>query len=713
MPLATPSSAFVLVASLFAGRFANPADFAATNHTAMEYQRRQPQRQRSKRLSLEELVAKFKRERNKDYTQRYGTVSQITRMRNEASRRAALELLEDETHVSIRNQLLRHASKLPGLEKIMMKELETSTFSSNAALAAGYLLEHGKQGRRHLIKAFETASGKTKMAQRQAILIALAQSKQVDDNAAFTSLCKSAEDQLLHPVLSQLRNRKGEHVEALRRRALESSYDPFRGLAMAQLCARGDAEAIALARKYADDPNRPLTINYQLMDALMARPEAQDLPRIARVLGDPRSRLSRSIFDRHLKTLEKKRFVKPWAVDEGAKHKELAVREFAVQLLVAFGGQDVRDALLQIAQSKEPGLRRRAIFALAKKKDERVIPVLEKAYSKGGVDHKIDALEGLALIRGGDPAFQKRLLHLASSGPVPLRLMALDIGTRHQVRALLDYLPRLLKHKDWRLRAGGIHLAREVRAKESIPLLIQVLKKEKGRLAEDCRRALASLTRLYYHQGKDWERWWKRDGKTFVLPPPEKKKKAPRRRAGGQVNRSTSASFYGIPVLSDRVVYCVDVSGSMSATTGTGISRLKVAQEALIQALKTSPKQSLVNVVFFESGVHPYENKSVSLKRKRNLQALFKFTRRQKPRGGTNIHGALVKAMEDARVDTIFLLSDGSPSAGEITNPEELVADIVRRNRSRRIVFHCISIGADSQMLRKLAEATGGRYSQQ
>lgn len=666
--------------------------------------------------SVPELVKKIEESRKLAANRRLSITFQLTRLTTEEARRASLALLSDETNPTIRGRFLEHASKLPGLDDLMRRELAEAANLQTATTAATYLLNNAKRGRRLILATYEDASGRNGTTQRQAVLGALAQSSDEQDHKAFVARCADLNGKDLLPVLSRMRSLQGDHVDRVRRARLEDSYLPLRGLALQQLCARGDARALALARELADDKKRPAALASHLVESLFANPEREDLPRLGRILGDASSRISTTVVDRHIKKLIKKDFVKAWAVATGAEHSELAVRAFAVRLLEGYEGQDVRDVLLQITQSKDAALRRRAIFALAKMRDARVGPILEKTFAKGGLDDRIDALEGLAMIRGDDAAFRKRVLHLASSGPVPLRLVALDIGAKSNASELLAQLPSLLAAKDWRLRAGGIQLARDVRAKESVPQLIRLLAKEKGRLAEDTRAALASLTRLYYHQARDWDRWWKRDGKTFVLPPPEDKtakKSSARSGNGNQVSSRTSATFYGIPVLSDRVVYCVDVSGSMSAQTGTGITRLKVAQEALIAALKSSPKQSLVNVIFFESGVHPYESKSISLKRKANLQELIKFTRRQTPRGGTNIHGALVKAMEDTRVDTIFLLSDGAPSAGEITDADQLVADIARRNRSRRIVFHCISIGMESAMLRKLAAATNGRYSRQ
>ena len=67
-------------------------------------------------------------------------------------------------------------------------------------------------------------------------------------------------------------------------------------------------------------------------------------------------------------------------------------------------------------------------------------------------------------------------------------------------------------------------------------------------------------------------------------------------------------------------------------------------------------------------------------------------------------------AFEDMKVDTIYLLSDGYPSAGPITDIHQLADEVRLWNARRRIVIHAISIGSDSELLKRLAEESGGTY---
>ena len=78
--------------------------------------------------------------------------------------------------------------------------------------------------------------------------------------------------------------------------------------------------------------------------------------------------------------------------------------------------------------------------------------------------------------------------------------------------------------------------------------------------------------------------------------------------------------------------------------------------------------------------------------------------------GSTNIFDTLERAFADQDVDTIYLLTDGDPSAGRIKDVEGIAEEVRRWNRTRQIVIHCIGIGTDSPLLKRLAAENGGSY---
>ncbi len=71
----------------------------------------------------------------------------------------------------------------------------------------------------------------------------------------------------------------------------------------------------------------------------------------------------------------------------------------------------------------------------------------------------------------------------------------------------------------------------------------------------------------------------------------------------------------------------------------------------------------------------------------------------------------LQTAMSDKNVDTIVLLSDGSPTADKVQSTREIRDRITKQNRSRMVLIHVIAIGYDAPHLRQMAHASGGKYA--
>ena len=103
-----------------------------------------------------------------------------------------------------------------------------------------------------------------------------------------------------------------------------------------------------------------------------------------------------------------------------------------------------------------------------------------------------------------------------------------------------------------------------------------------------------------------------------------------------------------------------------------------------------------------------------------SLKKAIQFVEGLEAGGETNSYGALKKAFADREVDTIYLLSDGSPTAGEETSLK-LIADAVSQwNRYRGVRIHCIGFFAGTapnqdevragEFLKTLAKFNFGRY---
>jgi hypothetical protein len=62
-------------------------------------------------------------------------------------------------------------------------------------------------------------------------------------------------------------------------------------------------------------------------------------------------------------------------------------------------------------------------------------------------------------------------------------------------------------------------------------------------------------------------------------------------------------------------------------------------------------------------------------------------------------------------VDTVFVLSDGEPSGGAITDPAGIRAAVAEWNSGRGVVIHTVSIGGGLPILEWLAQDSGGSFT--
>ena len=278
-----------------------------------------------------------------------------------------------------------------------------------------------------------------------------------------------------------------------------------------------------------------------------------------------------------------------------------------------------------------------------------------------------------------------------------------------------------LKSREWRVQSAAVMALRVLRDIRAIDLLIDALGKSEGRLRGDIVTGLEDLTgKALPDDEQVWRTWWRANRDGFVCAPPMDDRAEDPQRAGG------STGFYGIAVRSLRVAFVLDVSGSMSSPskfvpTGpnapkTNPTKLDVAKQQLLQVLDQFSKMDAkvrFNITFFHTNPEPWRDALVDTS-KANLDDARAYVNKQTPRGGTNIFDSLEQAMQDPDVDTIFLLSDGSPGSGKFVAADDICREIGKINRTRRIVINCIGIevaGSAEQFLKRLARESGGQYA--
>jgi HEAT repeat protein len=275
----------------------------------------------------------------------------------------------------------------------------------------------------------------------------------------------------------------------------------------------------------------------------------------------------------------------------------------------------------------------------------------------------------------------------------------------------VDGLLELLDDREWSVRAAALQALTDLRLKRTLPALIEQLEGASGRTKKDVVRSLRLLTAEDHGTAAArWRSWWEAEGARFSLPTWEMAVAADEARLKRADSSSTKTNFYGMRVESRRVAFILDMSGSMNIKVkGSGESRRQVALGQVKNIVQGLSEGTVFNVVFFATSVYPWMDTAVALD-KRTRAAALSFIDRQTLQGATNIYDALIFALEDKELDTIFVMSDGAPQGGPVNDVATIRAQISALNTARGVVIHGIAVGLRSSLLKGLAEDSGGSY---
>ena len=167
--------------------------------------------------------------------------------------------------------------------------------------------------------------------------------------------------------------------------------------------------------------------------------------------------------------------------------------------------------------------------------------------------------------------------------------------------------------------------------------------------------------------------------------------------------------FYGQPIYANDVVFVIDVSSSMNQRAGT-MTRLERAKYEAIRAINNLPEKSNFRVILFSNEVVDMMGTLVPASpanKARYTQRIQQLTSHHM----TNLFGGLKTALMDfSEPEVIFLVSDGEPTTGEITNAADILVAMNNLNRFRRATINTISIGRSSPLLQRLSADHAGQF---
>ncbi len=381
--------------------------------------------------------------------------------------------------------------------------------------------------------------------------------------------------------------------------------------------------------------------------------------------------------------------------------KPPGVRVLALLAVAARADERFRDAFTEGRKDADPRVRLVATIGLARlagasARGRSVQNLLKKAKSFR------DRWELYDLIaRGGlrDRALVEALAKAAKSGSSRLRAKAAEsLGHAGGADAVPALAALLRAKKPWQVPLGATRGLAGTRSAAAIPPLIAALKTATGRFQFEIANALTSLTgQPFGRSAKVWERWWGTHAIGFRPP------QVPKELWEEDTDANNDYVFYGIDLVSDRAAFICDKSGSMQ---GKRLDRLKLELTAVINRF---PPHGRFNLVFFDAKIDHLFNKMVKANEKNRKKALAEINK-VKAGGATNIWDALEFALKDKTVDTIVLLTDGAPTAGDIRDVTKIRDEFLKLNRERMVLLHVVAIGVDSPALAAAARLSGGSY---
>jgi hypothetical protein len=293
---------------------------------------------------------------------------------------------------------------------------------------------------------------------------------------------------------------------------------------------------------------------------------------------------------------------------------------------------------------------------------------------------------------------------------------------------------RLLRSSNPDARLRGVEICIRVDSRRSVEMVEQAIERANRDMERDSRKLdelLFHLTGItFYQDPKHWRHWWEKNGEavranTWTPGSPTEMPEG-----------HTVASFFRIPLQSERILFVLDFSGSMAEPLdlkdkqirklldehGLPQTRLGYAQAEFIRAINSLPDGAYFDVLGYNDDVKRIKHRMMKVDRFSRKRAI-RWVLRLETAELTNIWAALHESFRDYLAssgqrrfeelpDTIVFLTDGIATRGRFTETEDLRTLVQIWNQPVDAIIHCVGIGKghDRELLKGMAEDTGGYY---
>lgn len=407
-------------------------------------------------------------------------------------------------------------------------------------------------------------------------------------------------------------------------------------------------------------------------------------------------------------------------VEKGLRHPDPRVRLHSLEALAGGRRKPPAAPIEKALSDKVADVRARACEAVATLELREALGRLDEV-ARRDPDGFVRAFALDALLRLDPGKSTEAYRRAPSDKAFEVRLIAAEKAAAVDPEAGVEVVEALIADGDWRVRSMAFDAAKALRRGRLLGAMIARMAKEKGRLRWDLIEAVVDLAdRDLGPDPAPWAAWWAANQATFEPAP---------RGGDSPVIPTTRGEFFSLPVVSERIVFVLDLSGSMRELSPLpgGLTKLDVAKEGMIRALRSlepSTRFTILGLGSDASGAWMMKEQRTlgrTLKLRPALPAAVaeaeKFVRGLQCKGWTNLWDGLEYAFEEPEVDTVYLYSDGGASRGIWTSGADIVERLRLMNRFRRVTVHTVEVPGTApnppdnvRLLKEIAQATRGRY---
>jgi HEAT repeat protein len=391
-------------------------------------------------------------------------------------------------------------------------------------------------------------------------------------------------------------------------------------------------------------------------------------------------------------------------------------------------------------------------FARVKRPYPPAVPKLAALLKSGDDDLRRAAVQALANMK--EPSTTDGLIEAMNDKIPALRVLAAHaLGELKQPKAV-PALVAAMPADDFPLKKAAAEALGKIRSRDSIDPLITRMEAESGTIVEVIYHALVDVTgEDHSYDPKHWRKWWDLANKDWKLPSDSDVERMKSKVAAAllQYKSPDKKTYHTIETLSKRMIFVIDVSSSMGdkipvpdTATKEQVdafgSRVKmdIAKNELIALLASLPDDVEFNIVTFAGSAKAWQgglvgsgSKAAAVKFVSKLQAMQAVAgssgrSRAAVTGGsdeqkTNTYAAILAAFGYAdegtpdwkkrgKVDTIFFVTDGLPTTGQIVDVQKMVDTVTDMNRTRGLTIHLVMFDKEAaERMKGLAEKNGGK----